>query len=87
MFLGTALASFPKTPLRVACLISTIKPWFIRCQRQNIGAGEIWVATAEDIVLAKLIWLKKKSEGCRSNNGVTFSACSRCKARSWILHI
>ena len=30
-----------------------------RCRRQHIGSGEIWVATAEDIILAKLIWFRK----------------------------
>jgi hypothetical protein len=30
-----------------------------RCQRHNIGTGEIWVATPEDVILAKLAWFKK----------------------------
>jgi len=36
---------------------------FARRQRQNIGAGEVWITSAEDTILAKLRWFKKGSEG------------------------
>jgi len=35
---------------------------FARRQRVNIGAGEIWMASAEDVILAKLRWFRKGGE-------------------------
>ena len=35
---------------------------FARRQQINIGAGEIWLASAEDVVLAKLDWFRKGGE-------------------------
>jgi hypothetical protein len=35
---------------------------FARRQLVDIGAGEIWMATAEDVVLAKLRWFRKGGE-------------------------
>jgi len=35
---------------------------FARQQRINIGAGEIWMASAEDVILAKLRWFRKGGE-------------------------
>ncbi len=35
---------------------------FTRRLRVDIGAGEIWMATAEDVVLAKLHWFRKGGE-------------------------
>ena len=35
---------------------------FARQQRINIGAGEIWMASAEDVILAKLSWFRKGGE-------------------------
>lgn len=35
---------------------------FARRQAQDIGAGEIWLASAEDVVLAKLHWFRKGGE-------------------------
>ncbi|MGH7456471.1 MAG: hypothetical protein ACRENG_34300, partial [bacterium] len=32
---------------------------FARRQRRDIGTGEIWLATAEDVILAKLHWFRK----------------------------
>jgi hypothetical protein len=35
---------------------------FARRQRVDIGAGEIWMASAEDVILAKLSWFRKGGE-------------------------
>jgi hypothetical protein len=35
---------------------------FARRQRKDIGAGEIWIAGAEDVILAKLHWFRKGGE-------------------------
>ena len=35
---------------------------FARRQRKDIGAGEIWIASAEDVILAKLVWFRKGGE-------------------------
>jgi hypothetical protein len=35
---------------------------FARRQRRDIGTGEIWLAAAEDVVLAKLRWFRKGGE-------------------------
>jgi hypothetical protein len=35
---------------------------FARRLRVDIGAGEIWMATAEDVILAKLHWFRKGGE-------------------------
>ncbi|MBV6506143.1 MAG: hypothetical protein ILNGONEN_01714 [Syntrophorhabdaceae bacterium] len=35
---------------------------FARRQAHDIGAGEIWLASAEDVVLAKLHWFRKGGE-------------------------
>ncbi|MCI0698503.1 hypothetical protein L0337_41705 [candidate division KSB1 bacterium] len=35
---------------------------FARRQRRDIGTGEIWLATAEDVILAKLHWFRKGGE-------------------------
>ncbi len=35
---------------------------FARRQRRDIGTGEIWLASAEDVILAKLRWFRKGGE-------------------------
>jgi len=35
---------------------------FARRQRKDIGTGEIWIASAEDVILAKLRWFRKGGE-------------------------